>query len=316
MAISATLVVLLAVAGAGGAATIRGGAGNDLLRGTSKADRLLGGKGHDVLRAQAGNDVLQGGPGNDRLYGERGSDRLTGGKGLDRLLGGGGNDMLLARDGARDLVACGPGRDRVVGDALDVVGRDCETVSVPAQMVLLSVSPAGQGSVTSSPTGIACGTDCRHTYRAGTAVTLTATPASGWVFAGWSGGCVGTTTCVVFLDAPSTVRATFTASSAPPAPSPPAPSPPAPPSPPLPPPTTYNLTVTVAGSGRVTSSPGGIDCGGDCSEAFAGGTSVTLTPIPGGVLATFIGWAGACTGTGSCSVTMDGDKTVVALFAV
>ncbi len=64
----------------------------------------------------------------------------------------------------------------------------------------------------------------------------------------------------------------------------------------------------------MTSSPAGIDCGSDCSEAYATGTAVTLTAAPGGTLPVFLGWAGDCTGTGGCTVTMDGDKSVIALF--
>jgi hypothetical protein len=46
-----------------------------------------------------------------------------------------------------------------------------------------------------------CGSSvCGATYRAGTRVTLTATPAPGSVFLGWSGECSGTGTCVVRLD--------------------------------------------------------------------------------------------------------------------
>jgi hypothetical protein len=42
---------------------------------------------------------------------------------------------------------------------------------------------------------------CGATYRVGTRVTLTATPAPGSVFMGWSGECSGTApTCVVRMD--------------------------------------------------------------------------------------------------------------------
>jgi hypothetical protein len=41
------------------------------------------------------------------------------------------------------------------------------------------------------------------------------------------------------------------------------------------------LTVTVNGNGTVTSEPAGIDCGSDCSESYAFGTAVRLTPTPG-----------------------------------
>jgi hypothetical protein len=103
--------------------TVRGGAGPNTLRGGSANDRLYGG---------AGNDRLFGGAGDDRLYGGTGSDRLDGGKGRDLLDGGAGADVVTARDGARDTIRCGPGRDTVVADRIDVVARDCERVRRPA----------------------------------------------------------------------------------------------------------------------------------------------------------------------------------------
>lgn len=76
----------------------------------------------------------------------------------------------------------------------------------------LSVSKAGTGSgtVTSSPAGIDCGSTCAHAYSTGTQVTLSAAPAVGSSFAGWSGGCSGTGTCSVAMSATESVAATFT----------------------------------------------------------------------------------------------------------
>jgi Divergent InlB B-repeat domain len=67
------------------------------------------------------------------------------------------------------------------------------------------------------------------------------------------------------------------------------------------------------GSGSVTSSPSGINCGATCSASFAAGTMVTLTATAAAG-STFTGWSGACTGT--CTVTMSADQAVTATFTV
>lgn len=91
--------------------------------------------------------------------------------------------------------------------------------------------------------------------------------------------------------------------------------PPPPPPAPAPPPAIYTLSVAKGGggTGTVTSTPGGIACGSDCSEAFASGASVTLSATPDAG-SSFSGWAGACTGSGPCTVAMDAAKSVTATF--
>lgn len=74
-------------------------------------------------------------------------------------------------------------------------------------------SGTGTGTVTSSPAGINCGSTCQASFSSGQQVALTATPAAGSTFAGWSGACTGTATCMVTMDAPRSVTATFTTSS-------------------------------------------------------------------------------------------------------
>src|SRR5207302_74826 len=80
-------------------------------------------------------------------------------------------------------------------------------------------------------------------------------------------------------------------------------------------PSTLPLNVTVAGSanGTVTSSPAGINCPGACSASFASGTTVTLTPTAAAG-STFAGWSGACSGTGTCTVSMSAARSVTATF--
>ena len=75
----------------------------------------------------------------------------------------------------------------------------------------------------------------------------------------------------------------------------------------------YSLNVAVQGSGRVTSSPAGIDCGSACSASYVAGTAVTLAPSAAAGWA-FTGWSGACLGTNGCSIVLNSDASVGASF--
>lgn len=165
----------------------------------------------------------------------------------------------------------------------------------------VSVSISGGGRVTSSPPGIDCPDGCSNSFVSNDdppnyqPVSLTATPEPGWEFAEWGGDCSGGGGCTIDpIERGLSYSATATFSPARPA--------------------EFALAVSIIGKGRVTTTPAGIDCAQACSGSFAADSSVTLTaiPFPGWSLA---GWSGSCSGTGACSVTMAGPRTVTATFA-
>ncbi|PYM63053.1 MAG: hypothetical protein DME11_17930, partial [Candidatus Rokuibacteriota bacterium] len=166
------------------------------------------------------------------------------------------------------------------------------TFAVQSFAVTLIPSGAGIGTVTSAPAGVDCGATCTASYAYNTTVALTATPAVGSVFTGWSGGgCSGTDPCMVTVTAATTVTATFAL---------------------------QNFTLTLApsgtGTGTVTSAPAGIDCGATCTASYAYNTTVTLTATPA-VGSVFTGWSGGgCSGTAPCVVTVTAATTVTPTF--
>jgi uncharacterized repeat protein (TIGR02543 family) len=152
--------------------------------------------------------------------------------------------------------------------------------------------------VNSTPAGIDCGGagrprggDCSETYADGTEVSLTAAPETGYRFAGWSGACSGTASCILTMDAAKSVTAVFEAVDV-----------------------DFLLTVGATGHGTVSASSGNIDCPGACSDSYRAGSVVLLTPLPM-FGETFLGWQGDCQGTGDCQLDMTANKTVNATFS-
>jgi VCBS repeat-containing protein len=77
--------------------------------------------------------------------------------------------------------------------------------------------------------------------------------------------------------------------------------------------TTLQVSATGDGSGSVSSSLGTLNCGSDCTSTHVIGQKVSLTATAG-TDSEFVGWSGACSGTGTCLVTMSDDKEVEAEF--
>jgi uncharacterized repeat protein (TIGR02543 family) len=174
-------------------------------------------------------------------------------------------------------------------------------------------SGKGSGNVTGNIGAINCpSANCTAAFDGGTSVTLTALPASGSTFTGWTGACSGSaTTCVVAMNSNQTVTANFVISS-----------------------TTYPITVSNAGNGfgevfgAVALSSNIINCGVNpsppanvCSTTVTNFTSVTLTAAAASG-STLSGWtvtggiAGPdCAGTaGTCTVSVNAATNVTATF--
>ena len=146
------------------------------------------------------------------------------------------------------------------------------TANFIKQFVLTAVASPSTGGEVSPP-----GTT---QHAEGTEVTVTAGPAEGYGFSGWSGACSGTDACIVIMDGDKTVTANFF--------------------------TRFTLTTMAEPSSGGTVSPEG-------TTSYDAGSEVTVTATPATGY-TFSSWGGDCSGSGSCVVTMDGDKSATAKF--
>lgn len=129
-----------------------------------------------------------------------------------------------------------------------------------ATQYALSVATSGTGTGTVSGTGISCGSTCSGSYPSGTVLTLTATPSTGSTFAGWSGGgCSGTGTCTVTMNAATTVTATFNSTVS-----------------------TYTITATAGSNGSITALNNS-----SVSTASSGTSTITMANVTKGASQSF-----------------------------
>jgi hypothetical protein len=169
---------------------------------------------------------------------------------------------------------------------------------IPKHPLIVSKLGAGEGTVTSSPAGIDCGSECSAEFSEGSTVTLSQSAVSGSEFRGWSGACSGSGPCEVTMTEAKSVSARFANAK-------------------------QVLTIEKnangpGGVGTVSSKPKGIKCAAACSLAKAAlykNTTVELSAKPVGTTSTFSGWVGCDSlSEGKCIVSMSEAKTVEALF--
>ena len=99
---------------------------------------------------------------------------------------------------------------QVTMNAAQAVTAHFSAAPPPTFDLTVATAGGGEGTVASStPGGIACGAACSRSFDGGTVVSLTATPAAGSFFAGWSGACTGKGACDVTMSAARNVTAIF-----------------------------------------------------------------------------------------------------------
>lgn len=259
-------------------ATIVGTEHADVLEGTAKADVIIGKGGNDRILGRGGGDVICGAAGNDKLHGHGGGDTLVGGAGTDSCFQAAGNGTKHSCEG-------------------------------PSYTLVVSKSGNGGGTISSAPAGLTCGSQCSRKYLEGTEVSLSAIPSAGSTFAAWGGPCSGAGACSVRMRGDRSVTAFFSLQAVPPIESPA-------PSVPLVEPLVLSVNRAGNGSGVITSSPAGMNCGSVCAPGFQPGTTVILTAIPDTGSA-FSTWSGCDSAVANlCTLLMSSAKTVTASFTL
>lgn len=171
-------------------------------------------------------------------------------------------------------------------DGLDVT--DVNVVNLE-DGVPLAISMIGKGNVVSNPSSIDCISNCIVFLNKGMNISLTATPASGYEFSGWtSADCSGIGKCNLSMSQAHNLIANFRVIE-------------------------KQLNISVFGSGKVISFPDGIDCRLDCSEKFIQGMQVILYAQPKTGY-DFYNWGNECNTDNPCIINMDKINVINAQF--
>jgi hypothetical protein len=113
----------------------------------------------------------------------------------------------LNRDGFPDLAVANL-ENNTISVLINSVNHASFTLAITA-------AGTGAGTITSNPPGISCTSSCSTNFAPGTMLNLTASPAAGSSFEGWSGACSGTSSCGLTMNADESVTAIFNAATAP-----------------------------------------------------------------------------------------------------
>lgn len=157
----------------------------------------------------------------------------------------------------------------------------------------VKVTKPSTGVISSEPAGILCGGSNRQCASTFSSAKLIATPNPGYEFIRWN-GCQAPEGNICYIKPTGKMALSAVFKKLP----------------------KFKIKISKNTLGSITSTPAGLNCPDkkkSCVVSFIKGTEVTLNAAPqsGRV---FVGWGGACSGTDSCQLLMDGNKSLGANF--
>lgn len=184
---------------------------------------------------------------------------------------------------------------RIVQARAPALAQELEGTGGEEEGVTLALSAATGGRVKVDPLGEICQGGCEYAALPEGEVVLIPRPDIGYQFDYWSGDCAGVTeNCHLLMDRNKTTNAVFSEK--------------------LAGATTYSLAINIKGGGSTVEKDSSSLCAEKaCSADLDKGQNIELLAQPEAGY-TFYGWSGDCSGSGSCTLLMDGNKAVSAAF--